>query len=240
VGEEVTPSVKEHIAAALEATGNHVPLHRAFVGLPGRYDLVAAMQFNLLTYLGLREHHYLLDVGCGSLRAGRLFIPYLEPSHYCGIEPEHWLVADGLDWETGRDLLRLKHPRFEYDGNFALSIFGQQFDFIVAQSIFSHASQSQIRRCLSEAAKVLHPDGMFAVTYFQSDTDYMGEEWVYPGRSIYRPQFMHDVAAEHGLHCVHLEWPHPQGQTWMVFAHPDTVVPDLSGISRYISYPTIP
>jgi SAM-dependent methyltransferase len=194
------------------------------------------MQFNLLTFLGLRDNHYLLDVGCGSLRAGRLFIPYLQPEHYCGLEPERWLVTDGLDQETGRDALRLKHPRFQYDQNFDLSIFGQQFDFIVAQSIFSHATQSQIRRCLSEAAKVLSPDGIFAATYFVGDADYTGEEWVYPGRSEYRPEFMHEAAIESNLNCVHLDWPHPHGQTWIVFARQGNIVPDLSGIGRYINY----
>ena len=236
----MSTSAKDHIAAALEATGSAVPLHRAYVGFPEKYDLVSAMQFNLLTFLGLREHHYLLDVGCGSLRAGRLFIPYLQPGHYCGIEPEEWLLADGLDQETGRELIRLKHPRFHHDPNFTLSVFKQEFDFMVAQSIFSHASQSQIRGCLSEAATVLRPDGMFAVTYFRGDEDYTGEEWVYTGRCAYRPQLMHDLAAEHDLDCVHLDWPHPHGQTWIVFAHRGTIVPDLSGISRYINYPSVP
>ena len=56
--------------------------HRAFVGPREHYDIVGAMQFTLLYFLGLREHHYLLDIGCGSLRAGRFFIMYLKPGHY--------------------------------------------------------------------------------------------------------------------------------------------------------------
>jgi hypothetical protein len=51
--------------------------HRAFVGQPQRYDVAAASQFALLFLLGLREHHRVLDFGCGSLRLGRLLIPYL-------------------------------------------------------------------------------------------------------------------------------------------------------------------
>jgi len=51
----------------LETGSKH---YRAFVGPPDKYDLVSAMQFNLLTSLGLRECHHLLDIGCGSLRAG--------------------------------------------------------------------------------------------------------------------------------------------------------------------------
>ena len=63
------------------------PHYRAYVGPPEDYDLVAAMTFNLLTTLGLRQHHSLLDVGCGSLRIGRLLIPYLNRGKYFGIEP---------------------------------------------------------------------------------------------------------------------------------------------------------
>jgi hypothetical protein len=46
--------------------------YRAYVGWPVNFDLVAAMTFNLLTTIGLRQHHTLLDVGCGSLRSGRV------------------------------------------------------------------------------------------------------------------------------------------------------------------------
>ena len=40
--------------------------YRAFVGPEELYDVIGAMQFNLLTFLGLRGDHYLLDIGCGS------------------------------------------------------------------------------------------------------------------------------------------------------------------------------
>ncbi|MBT4097695.1 MAG: hypothetical protein HOM68_24545 [Gemmatimonadetes bacterium] len=44
--------------------------YRAFIGPAEDYDLVSAMSFGLLTTLGLRQHHSLLDIGCGSLRNG--------------------------------------------------------------------------------------------------------------------------------------------------------------------------
>jgi len=46
--------------------------HRKYVGPPERYDLAASGQFSLLTLLGMREDQSLLDIGCGSLRGGRL------------------------------------------------------------------------------------------------------------------------------------------------------------------------
>ena len=212
--------------------------YRAFVGPLENYDLSSAMQFNLLTFLGLRDDYYMLDVGCGSLRAGRLLIPYLRPGRYFGMEPEQWLIEEGIKNEIGQDLLRIKQPQFSNDSEFTLTVFRQQFDFILAQSIFSHTSQTQMRRCLSEAKKAMRPSAIFAATYFQGDANYTGEEWVYPGHSNFRPDFMDRVAAEQGLVCKHLDWPHPQGQSWVVFATSSaaSAVPDLTGIGKYINY----
>jgi hypothetical protein len=74
--------------------------------------LIAAMTFNLLTTLGLRQHHSLLDVGCGSLRIGRLLIPYLNRGKYFGVEPNEWLVQEGIKRELGDALLEIKRPTF--------------------------------------------------------------------------------------------------------------------------------
>jgi hypothetical protein len=80
--------------------------HMAYVGPPTQYDAMAATQFRLLTTLGLREHHRLLDFGGGSLRAGRLLIPYLQPGNYYGIEPRacHQLSQTTLatSWTAAR------------------------------------------------------------------------------------------------------------------------------------------
>jgi hypothetical protein len=74
------------------------PHYRAFVGPPEDYDLVAAMCFGLLTSLGLRGRHRVLDVGCGSLRLGRLLIPYLNADNYhCGPDLLHQHLTDIFD-----------------------------------------------------------------------------------------------------------------------------------------------
>src|SRR5262245_36492349 len=91
--------------------------YRAFVGDTQTYDIFSYMQFSLMTLLGLRENHTLLDIGCGSLRAGKLFLMYLLPDRYFGIEPEQWLVQEGIDRELGREIMERKRPRFLYDAN---------------------------------------------------------------------------------------------------------------------------
>src|ERR1041385_3836368 len=93
------------------------PQYRAYVGPPEDYDLIAAMTFNLLTTLGLRQHHSLLDVGCGSLRIGRLLIPYLNRGKYFGVEPNEWLIKEGIRRELGQSLVQIKCPTFLFSNS---------------------------------------------------------------------------------------------------------------------------
>ncbi len=210
------------------------PQYRGFVGRPENYDLIGALQFNLLTSLGLREHHSLLDIGCGSLRGGKLFLSYLLPGRYFGIEPEDWLIQAGIGNEVGNELINIKHPVFSNDCNFTLSIFEQKFDFLLAQSILSHASPSQIRRCLSEARAVMKPTSIFAATFLQGTENYAGDTWVYPGCVTYTLQYMKSRAEEQGLVCKRVEWPHPAHQTWVVIVHPGNknAVTGLSDVNK--------
>lgn len=213
------------LASHNRSLGKDLPIgarhYRAWVGSADVYDIMSATQFNLLTYLGLREHHYLLDIGCGSLRAGRLFIPYLLEGRYYGIEPERWLVEEGIKNHLGEDVVRIKQPSFSHDGNFTLTTFGREFDFLVAQSIFSHASQAQIRRCLSEAKNAMKPTAMFAANFAEGPDNYTGSEWMYPGLVTYTLEHLAGLAEEQGLICRHIEWPRVNRLTWVVIAHPE-------------------
>lgn len=188
--------------------------YKAYVGPPKKYDLLGALQFTLLTAAGLRSHHRLCDIGCGSLRAGKLLIPYLDAEHYCGIDPERWLVEEVTGAELGRELLRLKSPRFHYSDRFDLAAFGQKFDFLLAQSVFSHAAPQQISTCLESAARVMQENSYFLATFMPGQEDYRGREWVYPGCVSYREETIQDMAQKAGLTAYPTDWPHPNGQRW--------------------------
>ena len=196
--------------------------YRAFVGPSKHYDLCSAMQFNLLTTLGLREHHYLLDIGCGSLRAGKLFIPYLLPGRYYGIEPEEWLIKEGIELELGEDILQIKKPTISNDNSFTCSSFEREFDFVLAQSVFTHASQNQIKRCFSEVRKVMKPTTLFVATFSEGEDNYIGKEWIYPECVFYTFETLKELAQQHGLFCSRLEWPHPDQQKWIVLGNADS------------------
>jgi SAM-dependent methyltransferase len=199
--------------------------HRAYVSSnPGIYDFEGANQFNLLTLLGLREDQYLLDIGCGSLRAGRLLIPYLQRGHYYGLEPDQKLVQSGVQLELGNDLVQLRQPVFAYNTDFRLDFEHPLFDFILAYSIFSHASREQILQCLKLVKGTLADKGIFLATYFAGNESYSGSNWVYPGSVEYQPADMVGMVVQSGLSATEIDWPQPKGQRWMMIAKDESVL----------------
>ena len=201
--------------------------YRAFVGPPEDYDLVAAMTFNLLTCLGLRQHHRLLDVGCGSLRLGRLFIPYLNAGNYVGIEPEPWLVEEGIRREVGADLVRVKRPRFVFARDAAALPADERFDFAVAQSIFSHTGADLLAQWLAGLSPRLGEHGALAATFLIGDEP-TKQGWIYPGCVRYPTTAMQEAARGAGFGFELLDWAHPR-QQWALFAKPGFDRSVLSG-----------
>lgn len=201
---------------------SHLPAgarhYKAYVGPPLQYDFMGATQFRLLCALGLRSRHRVLDLGCGSLRAGKLLIPYLDPGCYFGIEPNRWLIDDAIAAEIGNDMIAIKKPRFDHNAEFRTDVFGETFDFIVAQSIFSHAGSDLIATALSNARRSLRPDGLMAATFIESDGDFAGSGWIYPECVAYRPNTILTFAANAALAAVRIPWYHPR-QSWYLLAH---------------------
>jgi SAM-dependent methyltransferase len=214
---EVPLEDQESLGVGLKPGDAH---YRAYVGPPEDYDLIAAMAFNLLTTLGLRQHHSLLDVGCGSLRIGRLLIPYLNRGKYFGVEPNEWLVQEGIKRELGEALLEIKRPTFFFsDSPETIAQAKVSFDFALAQSIFSHCGLDLIKNWLSSISNSLAGDGALIATFLAGEEDVPSKGWVYPECVNYRPATMRHAAAEAGLRFELLDWKHPR-QTWALFAAP--------------------
>jgi hypothetical protein len=216
-------------AKKLAPGANH---YMAYVGPPEQYDFMGATQFRLLTTLGLREHNSLLDFGCGSLRAGRLFITYLLPGRYYGLEPNRWLIDAGIDEQIGRSMLELKRPIFLYHSDFSATRFGVTFDYILAQSIFSHSGREIIAKCFADFKACLMRDGLVVATFVQPHQldgtgEYEGSGWTYPGCVAYREETIIALAGKAGLAGRILPWFHPR-QTWFALAHSADQLPPPS------------
>lgn len=203
--------------------------HRAFVGQPRRYDVAAASQFALLFLLGLREHHRVLDFGCGSLRLGRLLIPYLARDRYFGVEPETRLVEAGFAEELGQDARALKQPRFDENADYRVDGFGEKFDFIIAQSVFSHAGSGPTARGLAAFAGSLAPGGLIVANWLlgheTNGAPVETTDWVYPECVEFHPERIVRLATEAGLETAACPWPHPELH-WYVMARDAADLPD--------------
>jgi SAM-dependent methyltransferase len=217
VGTTNTRNLDREDARQLRPGDDH---YMAYVGPPGQYDFLGATQFRLLTTLGLRESHRVLDLGCGSLRVGRLLVPYLLPDCYHGIEPNAWLVDDAIEHQLGRDILRIKRPRFDANTEFRADVFGVEFDFIVAQSIFSHATPDLIVTALKNAGNALAASGLVVCTFVEAplgDSANFAEGWVYPGCVRYTAEEVASMFGRAGLSARRIPWFHPR-QTWYLGA----------------------
>lgn len=193
------------------------PHYRAYVGPPEDYDLISAMCFGLLTSMGLRGHHSILDIGCGSCRLGRLLIPYLNPGKYFGLEPNQWLVEEGIANEIGNDLIQLKSPSFHFTETINDIGKPEYFDFAIAQSIFSHCGRDLLEKHLSDAFGALTPTGALLATFIVGDSAPSEHGWIYPGCVAYSASKMEEIARSHGFDFYLLDWLHPR-QQWALFA----------------------
>lgn len=200
---------------------------------PGdQFDLMGASQFNLLTTLGLRDYHRVLDFGCGSLRLGRLLIPYLKKGGYAGLEPNRWLIDAAIAHEIGQDIIHIKQPNFFHNDDFQIDPAAGRFDFIMAQSIFSHIGTDLIEAALPPIAAALADDGLFLMTVLhpgQDGTDeFHGRGWVYPGCVAHSPQTLSKLFQQAGFTDFRtLPWFHPR-QTWYALAKNTDRLPVLA------------
>lgn len=201
--------------------------YRAYVGPPDRFDFMSATQFALLFQLGLRETHSVLDFGCGSLRLGRVLIPFLREGGYFGIDPNRWLIEDGLARELGQSIKELKKPAFSYNDDFDCRVFNTQFDFIVAQSILTHAGREMTEAFFASSLDALKERGLLVFNYIKADHSADGEKstgWHYPYCVSYTYEQMSCLVESAGFAHAQISWYHP-AHTWHIAAKSEADLP---------------
>ena len=192
--------------------------HRKAIGLP--WEPMGKLQFDFLVSQGLKPHHYLLDVGCGPLRGGVQYMAYLEAGHYFGVEKQAALLEAGRDIEVPRSGLADKRPTL---------VVMDDFDFAIAQSVFTHLPINSIVRCLVRMDEVLAPGGKFFASIWENEAGKNGLEPVRQRPDIVtysdRDPFHYDFAVFEwmcsgtGLMPEYLgEWNNPRNQKMLVFA----------------------
>ena len=184
-------------------------------GPPEQFDYMGAMQFCNLFLLGMRHFHNLLDFGCGNLRLGRLAIQYLDKNNYCGIEPVKELVTEAIKNAHLNELCKAKNPRFHFSEDCDMAIFGAEFDFIIAQSVFTHMSINQIDRSLRAASKVMHRKSLFLANYSPAKDDYRGGTWTQK-ITKYKPETINKFVTKNKLVATEVHLIHTHLQDWLL------------------------
>lgn len=182
---------------------------RALAGNAYMYDTMGAAQFALLTlFFGLREHHRLLEIGAGSLRAARWLIPYLDTEHYCGVEPDRAAVAAGMQHELGPEIASRRRPRFSHDETFDFASFGETFDYVLSYSLFTHLPPSQVQTVFDRVAAVTHADSIVLATATFCDGEderiVDHERWTILPVNLYSERRFVSAAACAGFHLLRL------------------------------------
>jgi SAM-dependent methyltransferase len=151
-----------------------------FLGGPlDDFERVGRLQLATLITQGLYPSSRVLDVGCGSLRAGYWIMNFLEPGGYHGIEPRPSELEEGLRYIVEPELIEYARPRFAHNDDFDLAVFGTTFDFVLARSIWSHTSKAQIEAMLDSFAKVANPGAVLLASYLPASRlpDRIREPW---------------------------------------------------------------
>jgi SAM-dependent methyltransferase len=202
--------------------------HRRWVG--GKWDVMGPLQLDFLVAQGLRPENRLLDVGCGALRAGRHFVEYLEPGHYCGIDINPTLLDVGYDRELAPHLRqRLPREQLRATDRFDCD-FDVAFDYVIAQSLFTHISINHIRLCHYRVAPQMRPGGRFFATFFEATPAHpldapLGDarsKWTEQNPFFYYRRDLRWAARATDLEFRHIgRWGHPAGQKMVEFRRPE-------------------
>ena len=149
----------------------------------GMWEEIGKLQFDFLRSQGLQPAHTLLDIGCGTLRGGRHFIRYLDAGNYTGLD----ISAEAIESARGlvdREGLADKMPRLlVHAGALRFQEFsGEHFDYLLAQSVFTHLPPEYVRECLACVSNVMQEDSVFLFNFSnrESSRPLDRKDFVYP------------------------------------------------------------
>jgi SAM-dependent methyltransferase len=157
---------------------------------------VGQMQFDYLISHGLKPGMRMLEIGCGNLRAGRLFIDYLDLGDYYGVDisPDILLAAQRT---LASDGLQDKLPYLTLVEDLTFGFLpAEYFDVVHAHSVFSHSPIGVIEECLAHVGRIMKPDAFFDFTFDRTEG---AEHHVLREDFYYRTETLIALAAKYDL-----------------------------------------
>jgi 2-polyprenyl-3-methyl-5-hydroxy-6-metoxy-1,4-benzoquinol methylase len=140
----------------LKAT--HTVDEAARMAVGGEFEAVGAVLREALIFHGLKKHHYLIDVGCGSGRLAKPLAKYLD-GPYLGID----VVPELLDY--ARKLVGRSDWRFEPAAGLTIPEQDGKADMVTFFSVLTHLLHEESFVYLKEARRVLKPGGKVVLSF---------------------------------------------------------------------------
>lgn len=129
-------------------------------GPPKLWKIKRDFQIQFLRQVGLKPQHYLLDLGCGTLRGDVPIIAYLEKRHYFGVEARPEVLDEGRKELQESNLLN-KEPALIAVADIPSLNLQKEFDYIWAFSVLTHMTDEILRDAISFVRRHLKDDGCF-------------------------------------------------------------------------------
>lgn len=170
----------------------------ALVGNPDLWKMKRDFQIQFLKEKGLMESHYLLDLGCGTLRGGIPIIEYLDDGHYFGLEVRPDVLEEARKELADAGLIRKKPILLLPSDTHSLPT--RTFNFIWAFSVLIHMDDENLRKAIVLVQSCLAEDGVFYANVNLG----IGKELEWQGFPVVRRSldFYKKVAAEFALTVV--------------------------------------
>jgi SAM-dependent methyltransferase len=176
--------------------------HRAYIG--GRWEEYGQLEFNYLVEHGLKPESVLLDIACGSLRAGVHFIPYLDAGNYLGIEKESSLIKQALAKELAPEIRDAKRPELVISADFEFDKFSKQADFSLAWSLFTHLNVADLEKCLRNLRSYAPVGHQLFGTFLPGTSDENASNSHAHAAFYYAPDVMTEMGERLGFECDYL------------------------------------
>lgn len=155
--DSLSSSYVEHVARLERRLSTDDALRRA-VG--GEFVAVGKLEYHLLRSRGLKDHHRVVDVGCGSGRLACQLAPF-PGIRYLGCDVVPRLL------EYARELCDRPDWRFERTDGTTIPCGANEADFVCFFSVFTHLPQEDIYRYFREAHRVLKPGGLLVMSFME-------------------------------------------------------------------------
>ena len=198
----------------LEAYASHTDaraVEDAEEAIGGMWQQMGEHQLSFLVRKGLLPENNLLDIGCGTLRGGLRFIEYLEKGNYTGFDISEKVIEIGRRKIEEQGLVE-KEPRIFLNSGKDLTFRGlesETFDFILAQSVFTHLFPEHIQECFENVGKIMSEESRFYFTFKPGPPKRLSlKDFQYP------LEHFREWSEQSGLVLEDLseEYAHPRGQ----------------------------